>query len=722
MGAFLAINRKGSVFFFGGLFIFTGFLFLVLKLWEADLKIPFGYDGDFLSASSVIKSILDHGWYIINPSLGAPFHLNMNDYPLGGDNFNFLIIKMLSLYSHDYAIVTNLFFLLSFYFAYISSYWVMRLLKIHFILSIFGSILFAFMPYHFFRANGGHLFLAFYFMIPFVVLVSLRMFENKIDFMKFRNKDYFTNNIVVIIVAIIVGSTGIYYAFFAGFFWFVSSLFTSLNRKNRNIFFSGLISIGIIFFILIVNLSPSIYSKIVNEPNSEAAVRSAAESEILGLKIDQILLPIQGHRFKIFDDISRHYAATAPLVNENSSVSLGILGSLGFLMLLFFLFYTPKNFGVKIKNMSLLNIAAILIATIGGFSYVIAAVITPSIRGYNRIIPYIGFMSILGVIILFQYWLFKYKKKNLFYLILSLQVVILVFGIWDQTSPQYVPNYSSLKERYTIDAAFYKEVENKLSNGDSTFQLPYVSFPEYPYAYINKMGNYDHLRGYLHTSTVRWSFGAMKGTKEDLIIRSISNESVSKMIESVAYADYSGVLINRDGYSDNKVEQEIADKLRVTPLVSEDGKLAFYDIRKYKKTLVAKGNWEEKRDLVLNPILTKFYDGFYDQEKNETMTWRWSDREGKIDLINTSDKSKTVNVSGYYSSGFETTSILDLSSPLFQEKIKINSSPTYYKKTLNLQPGVTTITFKSSADKLVAPNDPRSLYFRLDNFTIEITK
>ncbi|GJM83624.1 hypothetical protein HMSSN139_61200 [Paenibacillus sp. HMSSN-139] len=234
-------------------------------------------------------------------------------------------------------------------------------------------------------------------MIPFVVLASLKMFEEKVSFTKFRSKEFVKNNLAVIIVAILVGSTGVYYAFFAGIFWFVSSLITSLTRKNREVFYTGLLSIGIIIGALIVNLSPSIYSKLMNEPNSEAAARSAAESEVLGLKIDQILLPIQGHRIKIFDEISRHYAATAPLVNENSSVSLGMLGSLGFLMLLFFLFYSPKHLDVKIKNMSLLNIAAVLIATIGGFSYIIAALITPSIRGYNRIIPfyriYVNFRS-----------------------------------------------------------------------------------------------------------------------------------------------------------------------------------------------------------------------------------------------------------------------------------------------------------------------------------------
>ncbi|MCT2195582.1 hypothetical protein M3G15_10575 [Paenibacillus sp. p3-SID1389] len=712
-------NRRDFWNFLGGLVFFSLFLFAILKLWKADFYIPFGYDGDYLSASSFIKSVVDFGWYINNPSLGAPFSLNMNDYPLGGDNFNFLIVKVLSLFTNDYAIVSNLFYLVSFYLTYLSAYLVLRKLKIQYSLSFIGSIMFAFMPYHFFRANGGHIFLSFYFMIPFAILVSFWIFSSNFNLLNYSNNDYKRKNIAVIFISILLGSTGTYYAFFAGLFWFLASIISFLKNKKANTLISGCLAVFLILISLIINLAPSIIFKLSNGPNNEASIRHSVESEIYGLKIDQILMPIQGHRWDVFSDISQKYAASAPLVNENHTVSLGIIGSLGFIILIAVLFYSPPKINNNISNMSLLNIASVLIATIGGFSYVFAAVITPSIRGYNRIIPFIGFMSIYTVIIIIQFLLNKIGKRKRIFSI-CMQVMILLFAVWDQTSPQFVPNYSSLKERYNIDKDFYNHIEKILDKGDSVFQLPYIPFPEHPT--VNNMGNYDHLRAYLHTSQLRWSFGAMKGSKEDLVIREISNEPANRLLESIAYADFSGIMFNRDGYSDNKLEQEISGLLGISPIVSTDGKLAFYDIRDYKNILKIKGDWENKHNAVLHPVLTNFYDGFYDVEEDNYSSWRWSDKGGKIDFINTSDSPQKITFSGYISTSTEKKSTLVINSATFSEVIEINSVPLLYSKSIEVQPGETTITLESNAERLNAPNDPRNLYFRIDNFSLIVSE
>ena len=42
-----------------------------LRLWNASLGVPFVYWGDSLSGAAQIKSVLDHGWYEHNTSLGA---------------------------------------------------------------------------------------------------------------------------------------------------------------------------------------------------------------------------------------------------------------------------------------------------------------------------------------------------------------------------------------------------------------------------------------------------------------------------------------------------------------------------------------------------------------------------------------------------------------------------------------------------------------------------
>src|SRR4029077_13477918 len=91
-----------------------GLLCVVVKLWRADLGIPFNYTGDATSGLTVIKNVIDNGWYNQNPNLGAPFGQELYDFPLGSDNLNVLLIRGLDVFSSSSAVVFNLFFLLTF--------------------------------------------------------------------------------------------------------------------------------------------------------------------------------------------------------------------------------------------------------------------------------------------------------------------------------------------------------------------------------------------------------------------------------------------------------------------------------------------------------------------------------------------------------------------------------------------------------------------------------
>ncbi|WP_339832964.1 hypothetical protein [Paenibacillus sp. FSL R7-0272] len=704
-----------------GVLILSVALALQLKFWKVNLSIPFGYSGDFLSASTFIKTVIDYGWYIFNPSLGAPFYLNMNDYPLGGDNFNFLIIKVISLFSKDYAVVTNIFYLVSFYLAFISAYIVLRNQKISYFICVMVSILFSLTPYHFIRLNGGHIFLAFYFMVPFVLLVALWIFERKIDLFKYKNNKYFRLNIYTILVSIFVASTGVYYALFSCFFWFVASVITSARYRSWKLFLKPFVPISIVCMVLMLNLSPSIYFKLFSNDTSESVHRSPVETEIYGLKIDQILMPIQGHRIEKLSHIADTYASTAPLVNENSSVSLGVIGGTGFLFLIALIFIKNNNGNLKSLNqLSKLNVAALLLATIGGFSYFFAAILTPSIRGFNRIIPFIAFMSLTTVATLFQYYLNKFKNTIIFYVIAVLQVIILILGLFDQTSNNYTPDYSGLKQQYKIDEEFYQNIEKSVPLKSKVFQLPYIPFPEYPP--VNNMGNYDHLRAYLHTDpdSVSWSFGAMKGSKADLIIRNIASKPVKEMLNSISYADYNGIVINRLGYNNDSFEKNIQLLIKSPPVVSKDGSLAFYDMSSYSKEL-RKNNgavWEQEKEKTLNPVLVDFNKGFFNLEENPQTSWRWGENRAEINLNNLTDRNVKVKVEFLVSTGYSNFSDLKISG-IYENHLSINQNPMFVSAEITLNSGMNFISFETNAQKVLAPSDPRNMYFKVERFNIK---
>jgi phosphoglycerol transferase len=110
------------------------------------------------------------------------------------------------------------------------------------------------------------------------------------------------------------------------------------------------------------------------------------------------------------------------------------------------------------------------------------------------------------------------------------------------------------------------------------FQLPYVPFPENPN--VNKMSDYDLYRGYLHSKSLRWSYGAMKGRDSDAWQRSVASRPLGEFVGEISKAGFKGIYIDRFGYEDNgaNIESELSHILKSKPIVSENGRLAFYEL------------------------------------------------------------------------------------------------------------------------------------------------
>src|SRR5262249_14846306 len=145
----------------------------VQRLWEADLHVPFRYVGDAVPTQVFIKAIIEHGWYLHNDAIGVPGGADMYDYPFF-DNLHYGIIKLLSVASSDQALLFNLYYILTFPLTTLSSLLVCRRFGVSYALALTGSLLYAFLPYHFWRGEI-HLLLAAYWLVPLMVLLLLQV-------------------------------------------------------------------------------------------------------------------------------------------------------------------------------------------------------------------------------------------------------------------------------------------------------------------------------------------------------------------------------------------------------------------------------------------------------------------------------------------------------------------------------------------------------------------
>src|SRR5262245_34471051 len=134
--------KKTIGIYSGAAFLSLAILIWVMKLWRADLTIPFGYalEGDAFLYCLLTKGVLDNGWYLHNRFVGAPTGLDMYDFPFS-DGLHFLLMKLLSLGNDNYAVVLNLYFLLTFPLTTLTSLLVFRQFHVSTSTALFGSIL-----------------------------------------------------------------------------------------------------------------------------------------------------------------------------------------------------------------------------------------------------------------------------------------------------------------------------------------------------------------------------------------------------------------------------------------------------------------------------------------------------------------------------------------------------------------------------------------------------
>lgn len=564
-------------------------LTIVLQLWHADLKkYPLQYGmGDDMTAAMTIKTMQETGWMYRNPLLGAPSEEGATFYDSStGDLLLNVMERVILAAAGDWVLTLNLFYLAGYFLCMGTALSVMKRLNIRRPAAIMGSVLYAFLPYHFFRGLG-HLFLSEYFMVPLMVYYIVKLMGGETVWRITRGKDQKKgipailnrNNVLHLLLFVLMALTGVYYSYFFCYFLCISMLYKILNREKLKTCLQELLTIIVTVVSLIASLLPSVIYWRQHGSNSAAIERNEVASEIYSLKLTQLILPITGHRIEKLATLRGYYDEYA-LTNENMKASLGAVMTLGFLVLLFSIFIIHKlPARTIVHRLMILTYAALLIGTIGSFSSIIGYLFS-MIRCYNRISVFIAMFSVLMVCILADriYDRFLKPKKFGVWLGIGCVTVLMVFGIWDQTSVGMIPAYDWIRSEYDSDEAFVAEIEAQNENG-MIFQMPYVVYPEQ--GPILNMIDYSHLRGYLHSDSLRWSYCAVKGREIDSWQKEISELPVEQQIKELKASGFTGIYIDTAAYTEEELK-ELQDRLRQVVgeehLTSPNGRMLYYGI------------------------------------------------------------------------------------------------------------------------------------------------
>lgn len=402
-------------------------------------------------------------------------------------------------------------FLLSFPLTTVTTLYALRRLAVGTVPALVGSLLFSFLPYHFLRGEP-HLFLASYFLIPPMVLVLLRVSGGEGLFLRIiapRWKLRGWPAVAAVATALLMGSGGVYDAFFSCYLLLVAGLSGWWRRRRVEPLLAAALLIEAICLGAAVNLAPKLIYDLRHGPNPEAVIRYPIEAEMYGLRLAHLLLPLNGHRLRPLADLKESYYRAVPSLRagEGYQVTIGLVASVGFVLLVARLLLRRRSTRPgALDGLAVLNSFALLLALQGGLGGLFNLVVSPWIRCYNRISVFIACFAIFALALVAQEVRTRLAGPRRLVAYYGLLGLVLAAGLLDQTVPSFVPPYDQLRQAYASDHEFIGRIEATVPPGAMVFQFPAIAFPEE--APRNGMGSYEHFRAYLHSRTLRWSHGA----------------------------------------------------------------------------------------------------------------------------------------------------------------------------------------------------------------------
>jgi phosphoglycerol transferase len=689
---------------------------LVLHTGSGSLSLPWNYasEGDAKFYLLLVKSIITHGGYETNSSLGAPFGLQLYDFPQGGDNLNLLLIRGLGAFSRNPAWVLNVFFMLTFPLTAMSAYAALRYMRVSVGAALVCGVIFALLPYHFYRGESQVL-LSAYYGVPLGALLFLRVWDERGLFARRKTLGgqpagtarraaawMSGTSLLTVVCCLIVGSTGLYYAVFALLLLLAGSLVALFAGRGWGVALSGVLAATLIAATLAVNLAPSLSYRSAHGTNASIK-RTTIEADQFGLRLTDLVLPVQQHRFGPLSHVNQHYTeATSTGYCEACFENLGAVGSAGFLWLALVALasivgvagaasvLTRKSLLSPAYRPAALGVAlCFVLATIGGIASLIAYFVTHDIRGWNRISLFIAFFSLYAVALLLNAAQRRLGSTSAGRLGAAAMLAgVLVFGVLDETSGFFVPKYAKNAAQWRSDGQFVAEIEARMPKGASIFQLPYVPFPEGYGATGTSVSppnpnfgtTYELARGYIHSHGLRFSYGAMKGRPADWQ-GELASKPLYLSLAAAAVDGFQGVWVDPHGYSTTvrpRLSPALTKLLGVAPLRSPAGDLLFFDLRPFTTALALAHSTAQRHELrshTLNPVrIACGTDGL--EVDNPSPTPRTATLQMRISMPG--PKPMTLEI--HYPGGESETRTL-------------TAKPVKLVRSLTVLPGATTIGF-----------------------------
>lgn len=524
--------------------------------WSLPTQYLDGFYGDVLTTLAGMKSTaaghaLPLSWKVI-PELGAPFDGNWTDFPTI-EELPALLFGLLGRFCGLFAGL-NLSLLLGHLLAAGCFLLVARSLECSPLWAFVGGLAYGLAPY-LFAQSPHHITVAYAWHVPLFILAW--QWAATGSGLRFGTPEFWC----AVAIAVIAGLQNVYYTnIFCQLLLLGAGCLAIRSRSLAPLKPALAVVAAAAAAFALMNLDTWSY-RAAHGPNPGAVVREYKWLEIYGLKLVDLVVPPTTHRGPAFAQFAAVHRAAAPLQDEGSYLGLVGIAALGLLV------FVAAEAAIRGRAESI-PIEAWQVLWI---------VLCFSTGGLNAILGAAGFtlfrtgcrysIVILAIVLLYaarrltawqQAAEAKLPADTARIASLTAAAAVAIIVLWDQVPRSPTADQKALvAAQVEADRDFVARMEAALPPGAMVFQLPIMEFPEAP---APGVPSYDHLRPYLHSRQLRYSYGSMKGRPREQWQKDLGKVPFEKAIEEIRKRGFAAIYVNRNGFPDRG--QQILAKLR----------------------------------------------------------------------------------------------------------------------------------------------------------------
>lgn len=513
------------------------------RLVPAHWRDPIGIGGDGTLVLGFVKATQEGDFPLFRSKephrLGAPFGADWNSWPITEEILYWTTGQLARLTGLHPAVAVAM--AMAHVLAAIAFYAACRLLGRPRFWSCVFSILFGLTQY-IFQRSLGHLVLGYCWHIPLCLVVVSYAFSAR-GLLKNRVRIF-----LAVGVSVATGWQNPYFAFVYMQFLVLAGVVQVWRTRRLRAALPAVAAVTLTMFCFLSMQADTLLDGLRTQRGSLAAARSYTDMELYALKPFDLFLPPHWNLPALNGRIT-DYVQQRVLNGEYPLSYMGLVAGLAALGLAGVLFrdvalrksLSPLalRYGVPALWMVALGMAGGLL----GFGSLLTRVYF--LRGANRFSIFIIALVLFFAVETLARGTRRWRTGSR----LALAGVLLLATVWDLPPPRQPSADQLYGGMWSSLQTFVSSAESKAGRDAAIFVLPVEDFPETSPLY--KEDHYAPLALYLPDSTLRFSYGDMKGDYRDAWQRRVERLPAPQLATELRRLGFRGLVVVRDAYPDN---------------------------------------------------------------------------------------------------------------------------------------------------------------------------